>query len=107
MRTDPFSVPNMLAALLGRGLKAQITRLGDPSHQRGHIQVEMPVKGRARFVLIGEPSQGTTGWRAVWDGNDSKPGLRRRRLSEATEAYRRMLAAMREGCRSVQPDLFG
>ena len=30
-----------------------------------------------------------------------------RRLSEATEAYRRMLAAMREGCRSVQPDLFG
>lgn len=107
MRTDPFSVPNMLAALLGRGLKAQITRLGDPSHQRGHIQVEMPVKGRARFVLIGEPRHGTIGWRAVWDGNDSKPGLRRRRLSEATEAYRRMRDALRTGRRSVQPDLFG
>ena len=107
VRADPHSIPNMLAALTGQGLKARITRLGDPVHERGHIQVEMPVKGRARFVLIGETSEGVTGWRAVWDGNDSKPGLRRRRLSEATEAYRRMLAAMREGCRSVQPDLFG
>lgn len=107
VRADPFSVPNMLAALLGRDLKARITRSGDPPHAAAHIQVDMPVKGRARFVLIGKPSQGTTGWRAVWDGNDSKPGLRHRRLSEATEAYRRMLAAMREGRRSVQPDLFG
>lgn len=106
VRADPFSVPNMLAALLGRDLKARITRSGDPPHAAAHIQVDMPVKGRARFVLIGERCRGTTRWRAVWDGNDSKPGLRRR-LSEATEAYRRMLAAMREGRRSVQPDLFG
>ena len=107
VRADPFSVPNMLAALIGRGLKARITRSGDPPHQLGHIQVVMPVKGRARFVLIREPRHGTTGWRAVWDGNDSKPGLRRRRLSEATEAYRRMRDALRTGRRSVQPDLFG
>ncbi|BFL66260.1 hypothetical protein [Roseomonas mucosa] len=107
VRADPFSVPNMLAALLGQGLKARITRSGDPPYAAAHIQVDMPVKGRARFVLIGEQGQGTTGWRAVWDGsNDSEPGLRRRRLSEATEAYRRMRDALRTGRRSIQPDLF-
>ncbi|MHB0668465.1 hypothetical protein [Roseomonas mucosa] len=106
VRADPHSIPNMLAALTGQGLKARITRLGDPVHERGHIQVEMPVKGRARFVLIGETSEGVTGWRAVWDGNDSKAGLKRRRQSEATEAYQLMLTAMREGRRRVQADLF-
>ncbi|MDU7519868.1 MAG: hypothetical protein E7K72_00505 [Roseomonas mucosa] len=106
VRADPHSIPNMLAALTRQGLKARITRLGDPAHERGHIQVEMPVKGRARFVLIGETSEGVTGWRAVWDGNDSKAGLKRRRQSEATEAYRLMLMAMREGRRGVQSDLF-
>ncbi|MCR0984043.1 hypothetical protein [Roseomonas populi] len=60
----------------------------------------------ARFVLIGETNEGVTGWRAVWDGNDSKAGLRRRRQSEATDAYRLMLAAMHEGRRNVQSDLF-
>ncbi|SHK12244.1 hypothetical protein SAMN02745194_04235 [Roseomonas rosea] len=97
VRADPHSIPNMLAALTGRGLKARITRLGDPAHARGHIQVDMPVKSRARFVLIGEASDGVTEWRAVWDGNDSKAGLKRRRQSEATDAYRLMLTAMREG----------
>lgn len=66
----------------------------------------MPVKGRARFVLIGETCEGVTGWRAVWDGNDSKAGLKRRRQSETTEAYHLMLTAMREGRRCVQSDLF-
>ena len=51
-------------------------------------------------------SDGVTGWRAVWDGNDSKAGLRRRRQSEATDAYRLMLTTVREGRRSVQSDLF-
>lgn len=106
VRADPHSIPNMLAALTAHGLKARITRLGDPAHERGHIQVEMPVKGRARFVLIGKTSEGVTSWRAVWDGNDSKAGLKRRRQSEATEAYQLMLTAMREGRRRVQADLF-
>ena len=106
VRADPHSIPNMLAALTGQGLKARITRLGDPVHERGHIQVEMPVKGRARFVLIGETSEGVTGWRAVWDGNDSKAGLKRRRQAEATEAYRAMLTVMRSGRLNVQADLF-
>ncbi|PZP44295.1 MAG: hypothetical protein DI601_12825 [Azospirillum brasilense] len=106
VRADPHSIPNMLAALTGQGLKARITRLGDPAHERGHIQVEMPVKGRARFVLIGEASEGVTGWRAVWDGNDSKAGLKRRRQAEATEAYRAMLTVMRSGRLNVQADLF-
>ena len=106
VRADPHSIPNMLAALTGRGLKARITRLGDPAHARGHIQVDMPVKGRARFVLIGEASDGITEWRAVWDGNDSKAGLKRRRQSEATDAYHLMVTAMREGRPQVQTDLF-
>ena len=37
VRSDPHSVPNMLSALVAKGLKARITRLGDPPHERGHI----------------------------------------------------------------------
>ena len=106
VRMDPHSIPNMLAALTARGLKARITRLGDPPHERGHIQVEMPVKGRARFVLIGEHQNGVMAWRHVWDGNDSRAGLQRLRRSRNTDAYRAMHDAMQHGRPTVQGDLF-
>jgi len=106
VRMDPYSVPNMLAALTVRGLKARITRLGDPPFARGHIQVEMPIKGRARFVLIGETQGGVMAWRDAWDGNDSKAGLQRLRRSRNTDAYHAMREAMRHGRPVRQGDLF-
>jgi hypothetical protein len=107
LRSDPFSIPNMLSALIGQGLKARITRLGDPPHERGHIQVEMPVKGRARFVLQGERGEnGRMHWRSVWDGNDSKAGRRRFTRAVATPAYAAMIRTLRDGRRVVQGDLF-
>lgn len=107
VRLDPKSVPNLLAALHAEGLKARITRLGDPAHERGHIQVEMPVKGRARFVLIGERTTGNRmHWRSAWNGNESKAGLKRYAKSVATPAYAAMMRIMREGRRIAQPDLF-
>ncbi len=108
VRLNPHSVPNLLAALCSEGLKARITRLGDPPHERGHIQVEMPVKGRARFVLQGERTKGgRMHWRSAWDGNDSKAGLKRYARSVATPAYAAMVRIMRDGRRFSQPDLFG
>ena len=107
VRSNPHSIPNMLAALKAQGLKARITRLGDPPHERGHIQVEMPVKGRARFVLQGERGEGgEMRWRSTWDGNESKAGLKRRTRAIATPAYAAMRRVMRDGRCLVQPDLF-
>jgi hypothetical protein len=107
VRADPFSIPNMLAALIGAGLKARITRLGDPPYEPGHIQVDMPIKGRARFVLQGERGQdGGMQWRSVWDGNDSKAGLKRYRKAITTPAYATMVRILRDGRRQAQPDLF-
>lgn len=107
VRLNPHSVPNLLAALRDAGLKARITRLGDPPHERGHIQVEMPVKGRARFVLQGERAPtGRMHWRSAWDGNESKAGLKRYAKAVRTPAYAAMVRIMREGRHIAQPDLF-
>jgi hypothetical protein len=107
VRADPHSVPNMLAALGAQGLKVRITRLGDPAHDRGHIQVEMPVKGRARFVLQGARGEdGLMHWRSAWDGNESKAGQKRFYRAVTTPAYAAMVRVMRDGRRTVQPDLF-
>jgi hypothetical protein len=97
----------MLAALAAANLKARITRLGDPPHDRGHIQVEMPVKGRARFVLQGERGEdGRMHWRSVWDGNESEAGRKRFARAIATSAYATMSRILRDGRRLLQPDLF-
>ncbi|GAV36865.1 hypothetical protein ROTAS13_04554 [Roseomonas sp. TAS13] len=97
----------MLSALMAEGLQARITRLGDPPHDRGHIQVEMPVKGRARFVLQGGRGEdGRMHWRSVWDGNESKAGRKRFFRAVATPAYAAMVRVLRDGRRTVQPDLF-
>ncbi|MDJ0390208.1 hypothetical protein QMO56_19025 [Roseomonas sp. E05] len=107
VRADPFSVPNMLGALVGAGLKARITRLGDPPYQRGHIQVEMPVKGRAHFLLQGALGEdGRMRWLSLWGGNDSKAGQKRYRKAIATPAYGAMVRILREGRRLIQTDLF-
>lgn len=107
VRADPFSFPSMLAALVEAGLKARTTRLGDPPYERAHIQVEMPVKGRARFVLQGARSEdGRMQWRSVWDGNESKAGLKRYRKAIATSAYATMTRILRDGRHQVQRDLF-
>ena len=106
-RADPHSIPNMLVALLAHGLKARITRLGDPPDGQAHIQIDMPVKGRSRFVAIAERIEaGTLSWRLVWDGNHSEAGLRRKRRAEATEDYHKLRTALRDGRQGVQSDLF-
>ncbi|MHB0727830.1 hypothetical protein ACX4MZ_10675 [Roseomonas mucosa] len=107
VRADPFSVPNMLGALVRAGLKARITRLGDPPHERGHIQVEMPVKGRAHFLLQGARGEdGQMRWLSLWGGNDSKAGQQRYRKAVATPAYGTMIRILRDGRRLIQTDLF-
>jgi len=105
---DPRSIPNMLRALRAASLKARVTRVGDPPHDRGQIQVEMPVKGRSRFAAIAERDPlGRMTWRTVWDGNsDSKAGQLRHRRCLQCDAYTRMVDVLRHGRSSVQADLF-
>ncbi len=107
VRADPHSIQNMLHALRAASLKARITRLGDPPWDRGHIRVEMPVKGRSRFVAIAERDGfGRMTWRHVWDGNDSEAGRRRYRLAMRCDAYAQMMEVLRRGRSGVQGDLF-
>ncbi len=105
---DPHSIPNMLHALRAASLNVRVSRLGDPPHDRGHLQVEMPVKGRSRFVAIAERDRhGRMAWRVVWDGNhDSKAGQLRHRRALRCDAYTRMVEVLRHGRHGVQPDLF-
>ena len=106
--SDPHSIPNMLHALRAASLQARTTRLGDPPWDRGHLQIEMPVKGRSRFVAIAERDrQGRMAWRVVWDGNhDSKAGRLRHRRCLQCDAYARMVEVLHRGRRGVQADLF-
>lgn len=99
----------MLSAVLAEGLTARITRLGGstPPQERGHIQVEGPVNGRARVVLQGDRTEnGRMHWRSVWDGNESKAGQKRFYRGVVTPAYAVMVRVMRDERRTVQPDLF-
>ena len=106
--SDPHSIPNMLHALRAASLQVRATRLGDPPWDRGHLQVEMPIKGRSRFVAIAERDRhGRMAWRVVWDGNhDSKAGQLRHRRCLQCDAYARMVEVLRHGRRGVQADLF-
>ena len=105
--SDPHSIPNMLHALRTASLKVRATRLGDPPWDRGHLQVEMPVKGRSRFVAIAERDRhGRMAWRVVWDGNDSKAGQLRHRRCLQCDAYARMIEVLRHGRCCMQMDLF-
>ena len=107
VRADPFSIPNILHALRAASLKARATRLGDPPHDAGHIQVEMPIKGRSRFVAIGQRDEhGRMAWQWVWDGNESESGQARHRRALRCDAYARMVEVLSHGCRGVQADLF-
>ncbi len=98
VRLDPRSIPNMLRALRDAALKARITRLGDPQHDRGHIQVDMPMKGRSRFVVMGaRDDTGRMVWRLLWDGNDGEAGRRRHRIALASDAYSRLIEVVARG----------
>ncbi|MGY0485503.1 hypothetical protein [Endobacter medicaginis] len=106
-RSDPFGLHNVLKAMKQLGLKARIDRLGDPPHLRGHILVKMPIKGRAQFVAMAERDDPANPirWRLVWDGNESKAGLRRHRAAVATPEYAALLAALRHGLAHIQGEL--
>ncbi len=108
VRSDPYSVRNMLTAMKAAGLKARIDRLGDPPHAQGHILVKIPiVKGRSQFVAIGKPGIGSLmTWRLSWDGNDSKAGQRRYRAVIRTSDYALLVAVLQHGRSQVQRDLF-
>ncbi len=107
VKADPFSIPNMLHALRAASLKVRITRLGDPPHDRGHLQIEMPIKGRSRFAAIAQRDwRGRMTWRWVWDGNDSDAGRQRYRRALRCDAYARMVEVLRRGRSNVQADLF-
>lgn len=105
--SDPHSIPNMLHALRAASLNARVIRLGDPPHNAGHIQIDMPIKGRSRFVAIAERDiHGRMAWRWVWEGSHSKAGLARHRRALRCDAYARMVEVLRHGRRGVQADLF-
>ncbi len=105
--SDPHSIPNMLHVLRAASLNVRVVRLGDPPWDHGHLQVEMPVKGRSRFVAIAERARhGRMVWRVVWDGNDSKAGQLRHRSCLQGDTYTRMVDVLRHGRRGVQADLF-
>lgn len=105
---DPRSIPNMLRAFHAAALTARITRLGDPPWDRGHIQIDLPLKGRSRFLAIGERDEaGSMLWRVLWDGNDTKAGLKSYRQA-VRAGYRDQLGAiLQTGLMIRQPDLFG
>ena len=97
----------MLHALRAASLEARVTRLGDPPWDRGHIQVETSIKGRSRFVAVGErDGRGRMRWRAVWDGNESAAGQRRHLRALRCDAHARMEEVLRRGRLGVQLDLF-
>ena len=107
VRADPFSIPNILHALKAASLKVRTTRVGDPPHDAGHIQVEMPIKGRSRFVAVANRDEhGRMAWRWLWDGNESESGRARHRRALQCDAYARMVEVLRHGRRGVQTDLF-
>lgn len=107
VRADPLSIHNVLHALRAASLKVRVTRVGDPPYDSGHIQIEMPVKGRSRFVAIARRDEGgCMVWRWVWDGNESESGLARHRRALRCDAYARMVEVLRHGRRCVQADLF-
>ena len=107
VRADPWSIPNILHELRAASLKVRATRLGDPPHDAGHIQIDMPIKGRSHFVAIAQRDEcGRMAWRWVWDGNQSKAGLARHRRALRCDAYARMVEVLRHGRRGVQADLF-
>lgn len=88
VRADPWSIPNILHALRAASLKVRVTRLGDPPHDAGHLQIEMPIKGRSRFVAIAQRDEcGRMAWRWIWDGNQSKAGLARHGRALRCDAY--------------------
>ena len=107
VRSDPFSIPNVLHALRAASLKARIVRMGDAQYDSAHIQIEMPVKGRSRFVAIAQRDErGGMAWRWAWDGNHTEAGLARHRRALRCDAYARMIEVLRHGRRGVQSDLF-
>ena len=107
VRADPWSIPNILHALKAASLKVRVVRLGDPPHDAGHIQIEMPIKGRSRFVAIAQRDErGRMAWWWVWDGNESESGRARHRHALRCDAYARMVEVLRHGRRGVQADLF-
>ena len=116
VRADPWSIPNILHALRATSLKVQVTRLGDPPHDAGHIQIDMPITakphsglrgGRSRFVAIAQRDKcGRMTWRWVWDSNESESGRARHRRALRCDAYARMVEVLRHGRHGVQGDLF-
>ncbi len=90
-------------------LKARITRLGDPPWDRGHIQIDLPFKGRSRFVAIAERDKGPARrmiWRLVWGGNDSKAGQIRHARAVRSQEYEHIQQVLRAGCHHIQLELF-
>jgi hypothetical protein len=109
VRADPWSIPNILKALRDMHLKARVTRLGDPPWDRGHIQIDLPFKGRSRFVAIANRDGASGGrmiWCLVWDGNDSKAGQKRHARAVRSEEYDHIRRILCAGCTYVQFDLF-
>lgn len=87
VRTDPASIPNMLARLRAAGLKARIDLAGEPFYERADLAVDVCESRKSRFLLEGRLEDGITTWRLRWGGNSSAPGMRQYRAALKTEGY--------------------
>lgn len=65
------------------------------------------MKGRSRFIAIGtRTAGGAMAWRLVWDGNETKAGLKRYQRAFSAGFLSRLDAILQEGRHGVQADLF-
>lgn len=86
---DPSSVPNMLSRLKKAGFKAIISLAGEPVWDRAEIQVDLAEGRSMRFLLNGRRfTEGQTHWTLQWGGNDSKPGLAKKRQAKKLSTYK-------------------
>jgi len=107
VQIEPFAPHNILSAFKSAGLKARITRIGDPAYDAAEIQVAMPLKGRAHFIVTGQrDTSGQMQWKSTWDGNFSKAGTQRFHRSLQTDAYKTMMEILRTGRQHLQQNLF-
>ena len=96
VRRDPRSITNTLSALRKAGLKARITRLGDPAFDRGVIQIDLPMRGRARFNAIAERDQsGRMTWGLKWEGNASRAGLKKLTAARRSTEFHTIQCALK------------
>ena len=96
IRTDRWSIPNMLARLRAEGLKARVELAGDPVYERADLAVDVRETGKSRLILRDRMEDGLSTWKLSWGGNTSKPRRRQQRIAMNSDGYRVLDSLVRE-----------